>query len=190
MKRLAIALISALAVTPALHAAVLITDFGSGGTRPFTPNGSTFDPGDITITSSLIQVIGLTDDVLKGDFDSVDLTLIPESLTLNARVQDNPGGSLFITLFDEQDETATYEVLLNDFESSSFKDASAVFVSNTLGFEFNNVRSASFAFSDPALNIDIEFASLTATIPEPSTYALIGVGGLALWVLRRRSLRC
>jgi hypothetical protein len=162
--------------------AATITGFGN---TDFTVEGfSTFST--ITPGASSVTVAGTTTQSLSGSFLPVNITGSALELSLNARVIGaNPGDLITITLFDDEFESQSYQANLSLFGNSGFT-AVSIPVLGILNDQLNLTSigglTISFGGNDA---ISMEFDTLQS-IPEPSTYALLGLGGLAFWALRRR----
>jgi hypothetical protein len=128
-------------------------------------------------------------------FSPVNLTLLdnyggnPANLRLElvGLVTTSPGGAFTITLEDNLGNLSATAFTWSSFGSSSSTVVNPVAIASP--FNWNNVGGWTLDAGGTGNPVNATFTSLNVTaVPEPSTYALLTLGGLALagHVIRRR----
>lgn len=98
-------------------------------------------------------------------------------------------GGFSIELFDADGDSRQYNGFFTDFTPSASSTVTANFATQTGLFDPTVTQVSFVASGAGTASANIQLTNLTA-VPEPSTYALVALGGLALFfVIRRRKAK-
>jgi hypothetical protein len=133
--------------------------------------------------------------LFPSSFSPVDFTTLnnyagnPANLllTLTGFVTTSPGGAFTISLEDGLGNVSATPFLWSAFTTTSSTVTNSVTLVS--GFQWNNVVGWTLDAGGTGNAVNATYTSLQATaVPEPSTYALLAMGGVALggYIVRRR----
>ena len=189
----ALAAIAALGLSLTTFAQVTVLDFTSPGAPVAISEGSWTGPVD-NGSFQRFQNLSTSDfDGATFNFDQALNLSGLDSLTLTARSIDiQTGITLTLLLIDGNSNSASAMFDLGSFPAEMFTTQSVQWTDLSGGaFDSSAIWSVRFTGADPTaaglLNFDAQKVQAFSSVPEPSTYAAAGAGGLLLLAgLRRR----
>jgi hypothetical protein len=186
---LAVSALLCVSQTSSAVSSINLSSFGAsveGDTWTYNPATSTISGND---TGGAI--------LFPSSFTPVNLTTIdnyngaPTNLriTLTGLVTTSPGGAFTITLEDDLGRTSSTPFTWASWSTNSSTVTNAVTVVSP--FNWDNVTAWTLDAGGTGNAVNATFTSLNVTaIPEPSTYALLALSGLALVGYMIRKRRC
>jgi hypothetical protein len=191
MKYISAAVIAVTLTTVPFTQAQTLAQFGSPSSNLFTIDENSFNgwtASDVSQTASGVNVIGLDDSGYSwsGGWASTWNLASNDNLQINITGPTFPTSTFSVTLYSADQGDGNY---LSKAFDGDFSQAGVV--GNNYSLTFNSGDSftavAGFTFTSGGTGeaMNISFNNLNA-IPEPSTYALMALGGLVLFFIARR----
>ena len=190
---------STLLITTASQGAV-IRDFGTGVGFDFFSNGATQDTTNATFVivqdtnADAVARLSFSDRALLAGQSNESLQIV-----LRRGATDTQVGNIALEIRDLDGTAFKYNLPISSFNTSSFVTFTAAknlsnadsvgAVGTTAGLDLSNLRDVGIVGtfgSGQVFNLEIDRIQTTA-VPEPTSMALLGLGGVAL--LRRRRAR-
>jgi hypothetical protein len=191
--------LSRLSCSIAVSAAVLGTHSSMAVSSIDLSNfGSSVDAVDWTWTPATSNLSGTEAPgavLFPNAFSGADLTTLdnyggnPSNLQFNLTgfVTTPPPGAFSITLESTGGSLSVTPILWSSYGTTSSTFTTSVNSTTTPGFAWNNIIGWTIDSGGSGNPVNATFTSLTVTaVPEPSTYALLALGGLALGAYRWR----
>jgi hypothetical protein len=175
----------ALIIASSAQANISITNFGSAS---LNQTSSDFDTTTQTVSS--LELIGTTENSYFADlFSPVDISsLLSPSMTLSLSgtfTGTIPPGQFGVELFDSGGNSNQYNGFINSFAPAGTPTTVSLALANNGGFT-GTVSSIGFTAGPGGTDaVNYNLTNLSA-VPEPSTYALMALGGLVLFFIARR----
>jgi hypothetical protein len=188
MKKTFAIIVTLLAILSATQANILLTDLGSSTTSVYEPGTNIL----YTLNTSSTQFSGISDSgsqitwLFNTSLPLADIN--SQNLFLNFSLSGtNPNSGFHIDLYNS-DGTRYYTFTgTTNSASSVTTDISLTYASNT-GGAFSSIFAAGLFFDGLGSTISsMTVSNLNyAAVPEPSTYALLGIGAVGLFLSFRR----
>jgi hypothetical protein len=197
MKKISILLLLSLVLISAGFArAQVITGFGSLDINPFNASNGTTTSGFTgnwsgTVTNTTLSIAGVSD-IGGGIFETLANSVVlydPGTngallLTGELNAAAPTVGTFTITLYDSSFASLNYTYSWSAFTVGSFKTVAATNPVE-LGLFSGTVSSYGLTPTGTGSSVSFTFDTLTS-VPEPSTYAMLGAGLVGLYFFGRR----
>jgi hypothetical protein len=179
----------AFAANAAVASTLSLSNFGSSVS---SDGGWTYTPETSTISGVQAPAALLFPDPEPTAFSLLTVGSVEDlQLTLTATVNTSPSGGFTVSLEDNVGIQISTNFAWSAFTIGSSTVVSVPLGANPGGFNYTNVVNWNLNSGNNgnALNVTLSNLSVTA-VPEPSTYALMALGGLVVfYMIRRRKIQ-
>jgi hypothetical protein len=155
----------------------------NGGTNAGTTGSLISGTGGYGSTTAVAFNLNFSSMQLYYDA-ALDLTGLA-NITLDYTITGTPSDALAIALLDTGSNIA-YSYSLSSLPGGSITIAFADFTDIGGGVALNQIQGWALGAAGGSVNITMDNLQFTTAIPEPSTFALLGLGAAALYILRRK----
>jgi hypothetical protein len=182
---LLIATIAALSANSLFAGPLVLTDFGSAVA---SDGGWTYTPGTSTLTGLQATAALLYPEPAPTAFSLLTVGSAANlQLELTATVTTSPTGGFTITLEDNSGDQISTPFNWALFTTGVSTPVTVALGANPGTFDYTNVVNWNLNSGGNGNNMNVALTQLRVTaVPEPSTYALLAIAGLGLFVAVRR----